>query len=367
MPFKGDMRLGGRHSNVASLNGTASDFVSVPAYGTVLSGPTDTSRFENDFLGTQFYMPYSTTVYANGLGGQTSVETWGLQYYPAGWVTATSQNPLYVSWGPEELDGYSNTVLSGTWNYAMENLNHIEDGTGINYTAVVSTVVAESNGYIIASSQMGTGADRWRVVFSASGGYNFSAVIQDFSMELMYGTYVSSGSNAVNYAAPCQNFQIGVQYTTQYADGYGGSYSVPSGGATYDGASYLGHCGSQQNGWHFYHHDGSGNVTEGYAPSGFVLYSASSSSSFGWSAPDNTSGNYTYATNESTETASDNVGGISYGGSSWNAPNGQEIYAGSYTSGQDESGNDIIQYFTVNFTTHEYANDGGPYFSVTVV
>ena len=207
MPFKGDMRLGGRHSNVASLNGTASDFVSVPAYGTVLSGPTDTSRNENDFLGTPFYMPYSTTVYADGLGGQTSVETWGLQYYPAGWVTATSQNLLFLSWGPYTLAGDNSVTLNGTWNYAVENINHIEDGTGINYTAVVNTVIDEANGFIISSSDMGTGADRWRVVFDGQA----SATIVDFSTYPAYGTVVGAYSNDLLYNAPCQNFVIGTE------------------------------------------------------------------------------------------------------------------------------------------------------------
>ena len=129
----------------------------------------------------------------------------------------------------------------------------------------------------------------------------------------------------------------------------------------WNSASYLGHCGSQQNGCHFYHHDGSGNVTEGYAPAGFVLYYSSSSSSFAWSAPDGTNGNYSYSTSSSTETA-DGSGGYTSSGDSWNAPDGQEIYAGSYVSGQDESGNDIIQNFTVNFTTHESANGANPYY-----
>jgi hypothetical protein len=78
MPFKGDRRLGGPHRNEATLNGTSSDFDSVLAAGTVISGPTDTSRNALDAVGNLFYMPYSTTVYADGLGGQNSIETWGL-------------------------------------------------------------------------------------------------------------------------------------------------------------------------------------------------------------------------------------------------------------------------------------------------
>ena len=308
-------------------------------------------------------MPYSTTVYADGLGGQTSVETWGLQYYPAGWVTTTSQENLFVSWGPYTLAGDNSVTLTGNANYGYNTLNHIEDGTGINYTAVGSTTVTMANGHVIASDQMNTGADRYRITFNAAA---LTADIADYSIFPVYGTVVGVYSTDLLHSAPCQNFVIGTENGNLLADGYGSNYgSNPT--VTWNSASYLGHCGSQQNGWHFYHHDGSGNVTEGYAPTGFVLYYDSSSSNFAWSAPDGGSGNYAYATSESTETASDDVGGITYGGSSWDAPDGQEIYAGSYTSGQDESGNDIIQYFTVNFTNHTYAGDGGPYYNINNV
>jgi hypothetical protein len=354
MPFKGDMRLGGRHSNVASLNGTASDFVSVPALGTVLSGPTDTSRYVNDFLGTPFYMPYSTTVYADGLGGQNSVETWGLQYLPAGWVTATSQNPLYISWGPYVLQGDSTVTISGTWNYAMENLKHIEDGTGINYTSVVSTTYAESNGYIIDSNTYGTGADRYRVVFYSSGPL---ASISDYSLEPIYGTTLGFGSVDVTYTAPCQSFVIGSQSVTLTANGYGGSFNINAGTA-WNPASYLGYCGNQNDGYQFYHHDGNGTVTQGNAPNGFTLSESPSSSSFQWSAPDGSSGSFTYEYCNWTVVADGNGGSYGSGGCS-NASNGEVIASGSYVTGStmDENGNTTDTYGSYQLVY----NGGGGY------
>ena len=127
MPFKGDMRLGGPHDNERTLNGTSSDFDGVPAYGTFLSGPTDTSRNEADFVGTEFFMPYSTTVYANGLGGAYAVEVWGLQYFPAGWIT----NRVEVTSYTFEIDYPIDQLAVIT--YAIDRIDYIEDGTGINY------------------------------------------------------------------------------------------------------------------------------------------------------------------------------------------------------------------------------------------
>ena len=354
------MRLGGPHDNERTLNGTSSDFDSVPAYGTVLSGPTDTSRNENDFLGQPFFMPYSTTVYADGLGGQTSVETWGLQYYPAGWVTATSQAVQTGTYSyTTQFEDYT---PDGEFTWGYETLAHTEDGTGINYTVVLSETVTMQEGLVLASDTGGTGADRYRVVFAEAAVGRTE--LQDFTMHPVYGNILGYYSDDIIYTAACQNFTIGLNNGTQQANGYGGQFN--SGGPAYNNASYLGHCGDYANGYQFYYHNGVGGVTEGNAPVGFQLHYESSSSSFAWSAPDGTNGNYDYATSE-TYYIADGNGGITYNSNSWNAPDGQEIYAGSYTSGQDESGNDIIQYFTVNFTTHESANGGGAYYSVNNV
>lgn len=135
MPFKGDMRLGGPHDNEANLNGTSSDFDGVLAAGTVVDGPIDTSRTEYDYVGNGFIMPYSTMVYADGLGGTYSVETWGLQYLPAGWVTDeyVVDHTIYIT----EID---QNVTAG-----YDTFRNIEDGTGIN-TASLYGVVRPADG-----------------------------------------------------------------------------------------------------------------------------------------------------------------------------------------------------------------------------
>jgi hypothetical protein len=264
MPFKGDMRLGGRHSNVATLNGTASEF-GVLAAGTVIS-VTDTSRYEYDGLGTAFYMPYSTTMYADGLGGQTSVETWGLQYYPAGW-------------------------------------------------------------------------------------------------------YIGSYSYDLVYTAPCQSFVFGVASGGLFAAGDG--VVNASGNTTYSPDPYLGYCGDQDEGWHFYYLDDvNGNpdqergVRTGPAPIGFVLYYQISYPSFEWSAHEVT-GTYVYAHREYKQTVIDNMNNVTAESRPiWEAPSGQQIYSGSYVWGQDEYGNDLHQNFTVNFTGQAAASEGGGFFNV---
>ena len=127
MPFKGDMRLGGPHDNERTLNGTSSDFDGVPAYGTFLRGPYDTSRTEFDFIGEGYFMPYETNYYANGLGGEYPVEVWGLQYFPAGWRT----NRVEVTSYTFEIEYYEDQTAVIT--YAIDKIDYIEDGTGINY------------------------------------------------------------------------------------------------------------------------------------------------------------------------------------------------------------------------------------------
>ena len=346
MPFKGDRRLGGPHDNEAHLNGTSSDFDSVPAYGTVISGPTDTSRYVNDYLGTPFYMPYSTTVYANGTGGTYSVETWGLQYFPAGYVTSQTIVQLDLTW----LYSLANSAHqpNGTINYGHDTFNNIEDGTGINYSALVSTTLNYTNGQIIQSDTFSTGADRYRVMFNATGP---TTSLQDFTMYPEYGIINGYSSGNLTYVAPCQTFNIGTYSSPNLADGYGGE---SPGDATnnYYGATYLGHCGNQNPDWLFYYHDGAGNVSTGNAPAGFTLSESPSSSSFQWSAPDGTAGTFTYQ-NCNWATIADGNGGSYGSGGCADAYNGQMITNGSYSyqDGTDENGDPIYStaYYSLSY------------------
>jgi hypothetical protein len=228
MPFKGDMRLGGRHSNVASLNGTASDF-GVPAYGTVLSGPTDTSRNEPDYGGFMFYMPYSTTVYADGLGGQTSTETWGLQYLPAGWRTGTGNQQILITISSANLPSNIDVPVGDQDFYFQE------DGTGINYIGE-----ATSNNYLYSGAQIyGNGDYIW--YSNGIGGY-----YEEYSPSNNnppYGTYAGSGSGNLYFTTPtCGDYVVGSYSYVNYHDGNGGTYSQGSDDyLTYN--TELGTCG----------------------------------------------------------------------------------------------------------------------------
>lgn len=345
MPFKGDTRLGGRRNNAANLNGTSSEFDSVPVVGTVLSGPTDTSRYVNDYLGTPFYMPYSTTVYADGLGGQTSVETWGLQYYPAGWVTTISSTSQFVAWGFATTS--ESLTTNGVLEWGLITDKHVEDGTGINYTAYLSTTCDFTDGQVLASDQVGTGADRYRVTFDLA---SKTATFHDFTIYPANGTINGYSSGNLTYVAPCQTFDIGTYSIPNLADGYGGEVA----GSTtnnYYAATYLGLCGNQTDGWLFYYHDGNGNVSTGNAPSGFTLSESPSSSSFQWSAPDGTAGTFTYQNCNWITIADGNGGSYGSGGCS-DASNGEVIASGSYVNGSttDEYGNTTDTYGNYQLT-----------------
>jgi hypothetical protein len=123
MPLKGYHRVGGPNATLTELgfggHGTPSQ--QYPAAGTYLR-TDDTSRYENDYVGQPHWMPYSTDVYANGLGGEYGVENWQLQYLPAGWVTGIGEIDHYIY-----VAEAGQNVLVGT-----DTVYNTEDGTGIN-------------------------------------------------------------------------------------------------------------------------------------------------------------------------------------------------------------------------------------------
>ncbi len=320
MPFKGDMRLGGRHSNVASLNGTASDFVSVPAYGTVLSGPTDTSRNETDFGGFMFYMPYSTTVYADGLGGQTSTETWGLQYLPAGWRTGTGTNTLTIQ------------IEYNFYNIGSQDFYYQEDGTGINYA-----------------------------------GGSFGAATY-----YVYGTLIAGGlsSNMSATTPPWHDectYEVGTSFYSHYADGNGGTYTqgsdsyLPYGTLLGTCGNYTYYCAGQsgyswEGGyWPFYWH-----LKNGYAM-GYQLDNSHPNGPYvqnTW-AYYNNSGTYTQYEARINQIADGNGGSYWSAPYSWYPPYGDVIGSGSYDDSYYDDNGDWQQN-TINFTV--YADGNGLYY-----
>ena len=255
MPFKGDMRLGGRHSNVATLNGTSSDFDGVPAAGTVIS-VTDTSREEPDYAGVMFYMPYSTTVYHDGLGGQYSTETWGLQYLPAGWRTGTGGGGYQVQ--ISELGG--NYYTGGSVEFYYQ-----EDGTGINYTGETISTSYYSSGTHIDGNYYWDGM----------GGYYYDPP-PDYPS---YGTWLGSSSGNINYETPDSptcTFVVGSYSGDDYADGSGGSYF--SGMDSYlPYGTLLGDCGD----YTYYASDNGDPRAYRHFKQGYVINTSTSGENFG--------------------------------------------------------------------------------------
>lgn len=360
MPFKGDLRLGGPHDNEASLNGTSSDFDGVPEVGTILSGPTDTSRYAMDYVGNSFYMPYSTTVYADGNGGQNSVETWGLQYLPAGWVTMSDSGPISV---PSSFTLWNGQTVGNSSTYVGSfNTLHIEDGTGINYTSD-STNYSYWEGQpidgLVDGYMGGNPVYRWQIQFQ--GGNAVLAI--DNTMYPALGTYAGSSSGNLSSAwGTCGgNFTWGSASQSDYNDGQGGTYSEGSTSDNTNIGTYIGECNGE-----FFFYGGSGTYYTGYAPYG-TPYSTSSSYSFSWYYPDtgNYGGEFTYASSGCSGIHDGSGGYTNLYCGGWSANYGDQVASGSYTSfswdgGYDEWGNQTGTYYNV-YWYHRYNNSGGYY------
>jgi hypothetical protein len=311
-------------------------------------------------------MPYSTTVYADGLGGQNSVETWGLQYYPAGWVTGTTNIDLYHNWQYTTQDTLYSTA--GTVLYGTEQNNNVEDGTGINYLSPTGITYLVTANQTLASSTEGTGADRWRVVVSASLN---STDFQDFTMYPEYGTNLGGADFGGNYIqTPCSTFTAGGWGNPdEFADGYGGSYNDGSGYSNYDTypyGSFLEEC----NGEYLYS-NGGGNYYTGFAPLGWPL-STSYSSSLHWQSPnfavDSVEGDFTYASGVCTGTANGEGGINNESCTGTNAASGDAITNGTYyysigTGDYEEDGTtEIMENHQVDWS---YTYDGNVGYNVT--
>jgi hypothetical protein len=360
MPFKGDLRLGGPHDNEANLNGTSSDFDGVPEVGTILSGPTDTSRYEQDYVGNSFYMPYSTTVYADGNGGQNPVETWGLQYLPAGWVTSHYNVPSTLSYNFYLSNG---TVASGNVTAGTFHSYGIEDGTGINYVSEYvsynyvdgQAVDQQLDGYV-----GGDPVYRWSVYFNLSGP----------SIELAYdntpyppvGTYIDSGSYNLEMTFSSCNLSHAYGYVTydNYSDGQGSSYGANEYSyETTSAGTYLGECNGE-----FFFYNGSGTAQTGCAPYGYS-YSDDSSSNLDWYYPQDGSygGQFTYSSSGCSYVADGNCNFNTQNCWSWNATSGDQIANGQYSTfvgdgTYDEWGNENGYTYYTNWT-HYYDGNGG--------
>lgn len=214
-PNDKSINLGGLGS-VSSFNEFGGNF---PPYGTFLYS-TDTSRFENDAISVQYWMPYTTNFYANGQGGEYWQETWGLQYFPAGWVTSVSINTTQDSW---DFYTFDNTHTTGNVDVLQETFHNTEDGTGINTPILYQSVLLTSP-YQIIDSYFDGNTFRWYVQRNASNNGN---ELLDYTMYYQYGYGLgqSYGDAQLWISEASQWVVAGTEYYDNIADGYGGSIS----------------------------------------------------------------------------------------------------------------------------------------------
>jgi len=375
MPLKGYHRVGGPNATLTELGFGGSGGDLILAAGTVISGPTDTSRYENDVTGNPFWMPYSTTVYADGQGGTYPVETWGLQYLPAGWITYQNSGPwyqtaLYSSF--YELQNSMNVqVLLGSFNEY-----YWEDGTGISvyvnniqYNVSENEVLATTGDYTYWAWSEANGSYQVQAYRVRARWYQYSIVYDDYTMYPVGGTTVTPANGGYNYIdTPCGQIQAGDWYSApSVADGFGGSYS---GGNSYSNylpnGTYLQEC----NGDYLYANGGNGYYT-GYAPYG-TPWSYSYSSSFNWVSPDGgQSGSFTYSWGGSNGIWDGNGNTISQGGGGATASSGDTIGYGSYYTYDyydyyDIDGNGPFYGSTQHYFTWSYTYNGNAYYNSNI-
>lgn len=190
-----------------------------PPYGTFLYS-VDSSHTENDAIGTSFFMPFTKNYYANGTGGEYWSEVWGLQYYPAGWVSSVTSNTTQDSYFYTTSDY---TSVSGTVDITSETVYNTEDGTGIN-TPISQGVNYLVSPYQIVHANFDGYAYRWFVERDGNNsGWNFN----DYTMYSPYGTGLGQTTDdALIWINEINNYVVaGTNYYDVLADGYGGSFS----------------------------------------------------------------------------------------------------------------------------------------------
>jgi hypothetical protein len=185
----------------------------------ILLRTVDTSRNELDFAGNSFLIPYSTSFFTNGSCGETSVETWGLEYLPAGWVTNTGTDDIGVDWN------YTTSDLQNITGYAAiswQAWQDREDGTGINYRVNVMGGDYVPDGATLDSYNDGNSV-RWRVTRSGNG-----TSFADYTMYPTYGTFieVTYDDQLIYIAETDTNERAGEAQNDNFADGYGGVYKI---------------------------------------------------------------------------------------------------------------------------------------------
>lgn len=185
MPFKGDMRLGGPHDNERTLNGTSSDFESVPAYGTFNSWLYDVTY---PIVNGGLYVTINSATYPSQFC-DVELKNDGLGGTYTDWTTVTDvQN--FAS--PTAITSVSFTT------YVTINGNSYSSGSGVtDYTHDGNGGYAENSTYS----------------YTAWGNSVGSPTSSDLSIGL---TTNCNGNFSVN---------AGTSVTSYFHDGYGGYYT----------------------------------------------------------------------------------------------------------------------------------------------
>jgi hypothetical protein len=362
MPLKGYHRVGGPNATLTELGFGGSGGDLIPIAGTFLRGPVDTSRNENDFLGNPFYMPYSTTYYADGLGGEYGTETWGLQYLPAGWVTGTGtvQHSIYIT----EAD--YNAPAGDDLTY------YIEDGTGINYQSGLQGALSRPNNGDVICGPIGEPYSAFSSYFDGFSNETVTVdsglLVQDYAI---YDNTVVAEYSITRYIVSGNYYPDG----TFVADQPDSSPEVPSGsGNTFfdgndnrtewdgNGNTIFRYSGLYTHGTFIYDYDnnhwywdGAGgwyseSIDYGYPPYGTELVAAQS-------------GNYTISTNCGEMIVGDWYDDADYADGNGGYYNDGTSYYNYYSNGTQVGNCNLNNYFADGsggyYTEPDGTGDGG--------
>ena len=235
MPFKGDMRLGGRRRNDSTLDGT-SEGPDFPAAGTVLrqeSGlqwPIASGGPSTSYNGNQYPSKYGTfNVKADGIGGEYVDYSVAVQssYYSQGTyiTTIASSLPTYVqisgiSYQSGTVDQYLQHDGSGGSSVVNANAAYLPNGTEFFQTS--SPVNSTFNGQ---SYQVGNGT----LFYYHNGNGDYYTAMNWINYTIpntVVGSYSSANTISINLDGYSQNYPNGTSNYNIVTDGYGGLYGV---------------------------------------------------------------------------------------------------------------------------------------------
>lgn len=352
MPFKGDMRLGGRRRNDSTLDGT-SEGPSYPAAGTVLrqeSGlqwPIASGGPSTSYENSEYPSKYGTfNVKADGIGGEYIDYSVALQsyYYPQGThiTTIAIDVPIYVY-----VQASNDSYQSGTVNQSLQhdgsggsgvvNTNAVYVSSGTEFYQTASPVNATYGGQ---TYQVGNGTLYY--YHNGNGGYYTAMNFVNYtSANTVVGTYSSGNTIGINVGGDLQNYPNGTTSYNVVTDGTGG-LNGEFASATYPSAGTI----FVTSGSYSYTADGSGYYGV------FTAYGTWSSNVSSNTNYIDISGNQ-YQNGSVSEDMYHNGAGGYYSQNSYSyLPYGETIT--SVYSGDDENGNPQYTYYYSNGTGGYY-------------